>query len=49
MFKKKKLALGIVAGLAGALGIVTSAQAVHVNPDGTGQVLIFPYFNAHPG
>ena len=49
MFKKKKLALGIVAGLAGALGIVTSAQAVHVNPDGTGQVLIYPYFNAHPG
>jgi len=49
VLKKKKLTLGIVAGLAGALGIVTSAQAVHVNPDGTGQVLIFPYFNAHSG
>ncbi len=49
MFKKKKLALGIAAGFIGAVGIMTSAQAVHVNSDGTGQVLLFPYYNAHSG
>ncbi|MEZ5447691.1 MAG: hypothetical protein R3E89_01225 [Thiolinea sp.] len=49
MFKKKKLALGVAAGFIGLAGIMSSAQAVHVNADGTGQVLIFPYFNAHPG
>ncbi|MGB0845705.1 MAG: hypothetical protein ACPGSM_03225 [Thiolinea sp.] len=49
MFKKKKLALGVAAGFMGLAGIMSSAQAVHVNADGTGQVLIFPYYNAHPG
>ncbi|WP_020396496.1 hypothetical protein [Thiolinea disciformis] len=49
MFKKHKLALGIAASLLGGVVVYTSVQAVHVNPDGTGQVLIFPYYNAHPG
>lgn len=41
-FKKKSL----YAALAGvsALGVVNVAQAVNVNPDGTGQVLIYPYY-----
>ncbi|MEZ5451361.1 MAG: hypothetical protein R3E93_00885 [Thiothrix sp.] len=46
MFKKNKIALSVAVGVIGAVGIMTSAQAVHVNPDGTGQVLLFPYYNA---
>ncbi len=47
MFKKTKLAAAMTAGMIGALGIVSSAQAVHVSEDGTGQVLIFPYYNVN--
>jgi len=43
-FKMSKLAVAMVA--AGAVG---SASAVSVNPDGTGQVLIFPYYNVNNG
>jgi len=41
-FKKKSL----YAALAGvsALGVTGAAQAVNVNPEGLGQVLIYPYF-----
>ncbi len=49
MFKKNKLALGAATGLVGLAVIMTGAQAVHVNTEGTGQVLIFPYYNAHQG
>ena len=49
MFNKNKVAISVTAGILGVVGIVTSAQAVHVNPDGTGQVLVFPYFNAQDG
>ncbi|MEZ5534900.1 MAG: hypothetical protein R3F02_04680 [Thiolinea sp.] len=49
MFKKKKIALGVAAGLVGLAGIMSSAQAVHINNDGTGQALLFPYFNAQEG
>lgn len=49
MFKKHKIALGVSAGILGVVGALTSAQAVHLNPDGTGQVLLFPYFNAQQG
>lgn len=49
MFKKNKLSIGVAAGLLGAMAIVTSAQAVHINKDGTGQVLLFPYYNAQDG
>ncbi|MBK8452458.1 MAG: hypothetical protein WAQ53_16545 [Thiofilum sp.] len=49
MFKQNKLAIGVAAGVLVAVGIFTGVQAVHINPDGTGQVLLFPYFNANPG
>src|SRR6186997_2460470 len=41
-FKKKSL----YAALAGvsALGVTGAAQAVNLNPDGLGQVLIYPYY-----
>ena len=49
MFKKNKLSIGVAAGLLGAMAMMTSAQAVHINKDGTGQVLLFPYYNAQEG
>src|SRR5450755_50542 len=41
-FKRKSLHAAL-AGL-GALGATGAAQAVNVNPDGLGQVLIYPYY-----
>lgn len=43
--KKKLLMTAVVA----ALGGVGSAQAVHVNSDGLGQVLIYPYYTVQNG
>jgi hypothetical protein len=31
------------------LGAAGSAQAVHINPDGTGQVLVYPYYTVQGG
>src|SRR6476659_8850327 len=42
IFKKKSL-YAALAGI-GALGAVGAAQAVNLNPDGLGQVLIYPYY-----
>src|SRR5689334_9263269 len=42
IFKKKSLCVAL-AGV-GALGAVGAAQAVNLNPDGLGQVLIYPYY-----
>lgn len=42
-FKRKSLHVAVLAGL-GAIGVAGSANAVHVNPDGLGQVLIYPYY-----
>ena len=42
-FKKKSLYAAVLAGL-GALGAAGTANAVHLNPDGLGQVLIYPYY-----
>lgn len=49
MFKQNKVAISVAAGILGIVGVISSAQAVHVNPDGTGQVLVFPYFNGKGG
>jgi hypothetical protein len=46
---RKNLTAAVLAGLAGAAGIVGSAQAVNVNPDGLGQVLIYPYYTVNGG
>ena len=40
-FKRKALVTAVVAGLGAAAG---SAEAVYLNPNKTGQVLIFPYY-----
>ena len=42
-FKKKSLHAAVLAGL-GALGAAGTANAVHINPDGLGQVVIYPYY-----
>ncbi|SDZ74123.1 hypothetical protein SAMN05660964_00079 [Thiothrix caldifontis] len=49
MFKKNKVAISVATGILGVVGVITSVQAVHINPDGTGQVLLFPYYNGTGG
>jgi hypothetical protein len=46
-FKKKAL-FAALTGL-GVMGMVGSAQAVSLNPDGLGQVLIYPYYTVRDG
>jgi hypothetical protein len=46
---RKNLTAAVLAGLAGAAGIVGSAQAVNINPDGLGQVLVYPYYTVNGG
>lgn len=43
--KMKLLSAAMLAGL----GVASTAQAVHVNPDGTGQVLLYPYYTVQNG
>jgi len=44
---RKNLTAAVLAGLAGAVGIAGSAQAVNINPGGTGQVLLYPYYTTN--
>jgi hypothetical protein len=46
---RKNLTAAVLAGLAGAAGIAGTAQAVNMNPDGLGQVLIYPYYTTNGG
>ena len=47
-FKKKSLHAAVLAGL-GALGAAGTANAVNINPEGLGQVHIFPYYTVRNG
>jgi hypothetical protein len=47
--KRNSLTTALLAGLAGAAGLATTANAVNINPDGLGQVLIFPYYTVNKG
>ncbi len=47
--KKSSLTTAVLAGLAGLVGFAGSAGAVDLNPDGTGQVLIYPYYTVQAG
>lgn len=45
--KKNSLTTAIIAGVAGVAGLVSVAQAVNLNPDGLGQVLLYPYYTVN--
>lgn len=47
--KKNSLTTAVVASLAGIAGIANISNAVNLNPDGLGQVLLYPYFTVEKG
>lgn len=47
--KKNGLTTAIIAGFAGVAGIGSIADAVNLNPDGLGEVLIYPYYTVNAG
>jgi hypothetical protein len=46
---RKNLTCAVLAGLAGVAGLAGTAQAVNLNPDGLGQLLLYPYYTANGG
>jgi hypothetical protein len=44
---KNSLTTAVIAGLAGVAGIANMASAVNLNPDGLGQVLLYPYYTVN--
>src|SRR6056297_2372465 len=47
--KRNTLTTAVLAGLTGVAGMAGVANAVNVNPDGLGQVLLFPYYTTRGG
>jgi hypothetical protein len=47
--KKNSLTTAVVASLAGIAGIANISNAVNLNPDGLGQVLLYPYYTVEKG
>ena len=47
--KRNSLTTALLAGLAGAAGLASSAHALNLNPDGIGQALVFPYYTVNKG
>lgn len=47
--KRNSLTTAILAGLTGVAGMAGVANAVNLNPDGLGQVLLYPYYTAREG
>lgn len=47
--KRNSLTTALVAGIAGVAGFAGLANAVDLNPDGLGQVLIYPYYTVNNG
>ena len=47
--KKNSLTTAVVAGIAGVAGLASVSNAVNLNPDGLGQVLIYPYYTVNGG
>ena len=45
--KRNSLTTAVVAGIAGTVGIANLATAATLNPDGLGQVLIYPYYTVN--
>ena len=47
--RKNGLTCAVIAGIAGVAGFGSIADAVNLNPDGLGQVLIYPYYTTQGG
>ena len=47
--KKNSLTTAILAGAVGVAGLASVAHAVNLNPDGLGQVLVYPYYTVNGG
>lgn len=47
--KRNSLTTAVVAGIAGVAGFAGLANAVDLNPDGLGQVLLYPYYTVNKG
>lgn len=47
--KKNALTNAVIAGIAGVAGIASVANAVNLNPDGLGEVLVYPYYTVNGG
>ncbi|MDZ4814372.1 MAG: hypothetical protein SGI99_17440 [Pseudomonadota bacterium] len=47
--KKNALTNAVIAGIAGVAGIASVANAININPDGLGQVLLYPYYTVNAG
>ena len=47
--KRNTLTTAVLAGLTGMAGMMSVANAVNVNPDGLGQVLLYPYYSTRGG
>lgn len=47
--KRNSLTTAVVAGIAGVAGFAGLANAVDLNPDGIGQVLLYPYYTVNKG
>lgn len=47
--KKNSLTSAVIAGIAGVAGVGSIADAVNLNPDGLGQVLVYPYYSTQGG
>ena len=46
---RNSLTTAVIAGIAGVAGIANMAGAVNLNPDGLGQVLLYPYYTVNGG
>jgi len=47
--KRNTLTAAVFAGLTGVAGMVSVSHAVNLNPDGLGQVLLYPYYTVRGG
>ena len=47
--KRNTLTTAVLAGLTGVAGMVSVSNAVNINPDGLGQVLLYPYYTTRGG
>ena len=46
---RNSLTTAVIAGIAGVAGLTSQVGAVNLNPDGLGQVLLYPYYTVNGG